>query len=635
MTDKPAASEQKLDGFGRLVGLDPRALSAFRVAFGLVLLGDLALRFPYRGLLYANEGVLPNHVLSASPPSAPAFSIYGAFSTRAEVTVAFLLTGLVYVAYTIGQRTRVMQVLVVLCLTGLVARNPLANTPGEPFLCAVALLTAFLPLGARFSVDAVQRDLAARRELAVHALGHRFGGHPRGPFTSVASLALFVQIAIVLALSGLLDHRDHGLHWALFHDAVATPLGGAIRDHAGLVTGLSRILQALSFGAAIAWVSPRASTRVASFGIACTGLSAAIFGALVCLGMFPFALAATALLLLTTPLLDRAGRRLGRAAPPATLVVSATDAGLFGVARVLARLDVFGKLAFVDRRDETRLAALPSPPPEGVVAVYVNGQWHLGTAAIAEAARVLPGGGFWAFLLSTRPLRALLRLVLRRRAQLARSWGLVVGAPFGELGFEDGEGDRPVREGEDVIVAEAPSPLAERIAHRLGAAREMTAGVLLLLIALAVPRDNPGLGLPAVRPPAPLAWILAYPRVVERGGLLTPFHEREDGALVIDLRLADGTALDPVTGLAPDRLLPLRGRFGASALWTAYGRSIRRPAASVYREELRRTIRGLARVAGRDARVVSGDILWVSRPSPEPGQPMQQTTSEEVLFGNR
>ena len=103
----------------------------------------------------------------------------------------------------------------------------------------------------------------------------------------------------------------------------------------------------------------------------------------------------------------------------------------------------------------------------------------------------------------------------------------------------------------------------------------------------------------------------------------------------LDLQLADGKALDPFTGRAPDRQVVLRGRFGDSALWTAYTRSIRRPAASVYREELRRTIRGLARGVGKDARVVSGDILWVSRPSPEPGQPLQQTTSEEVLFGNR
>lgn len=635
MTDKPAAQEQKLDGFGRFVGLDPRAMAAFRIAFGLVLLGDLGLRFPLRGLLYANDGVLPNHVLSALPPSLPAFSIYGAFSTRSEITVAFLLTGLVYLAYTAGLHTRVMQLLSLLCVTGLVARNPLANTPGEPFLCAVALLSAFLPLGGRFSVDAVRRDLAARRELAVHALSHRLGSHPRGPFVSVASLALCLQVALVLGLSGLVDHRDHGLHWALFHDAVATPLGGALRDHAGLVTALSRALQALSLVGAIAWVSPRSSARAGDVAIACTLLFAAGLGALLCLGILPFALAATALLLLGPASLERLAARLGREVEEATLVVSATDPGLFGVARVLARLDAYEKLTFVDRRDETRIAALPSAPPDGVVSVYVNGQWYTGTGALAEATRVLPGGGGWAFLLATAPARALLRSVLGRRTQLARSWGLVVGAPFADLGFGPEDDERPVREGDDVLVDEPPSPLADRVAHGLGAAREIAAGVLSLLIVLAVCRDNPGLGLPAVRPPAGLAWLLAYPRVAERGGLLESFHEREDGALVVDLHLSDGKVLDPFTGQAPDRQVLLRGRFGDSAIWTAYTRSIRRPAASVYREELRRTIRGLARAASKDARVVSGDILWVIRPSPEPGQPLQQTTSEEVLFGNR
>ena len=159
--------------------------------------------------------------------------------------------------------------------------------------------------------------------------------------------------------------------------------------------------------------------------------------------------------------------------------------------------------------------------------------------------------------------------------------------------------------------------------------------MLVLLIVLSVPRDNAALSLSAVRPPASLAWVLAYPRITEHWGLLQPFHEPVDGALVVDLRFADDTAVDPFTGSAPDRQVLLRGRFGDSAIWTAYTRSIRRAAASVYRDDLKRTIRGLARTMRKDVRVVSGDIVWISRPSPQPGQPLQQTTTEEVLFGNR
>jgi hypothetical protein len=320
---------------------------------------------------------------------------------------------------------------------------------------------------------------------------------------------------------------------------------------------------------------------------------------------------------------------------PAVVVLPAKDAGLFAVARVLARLDAYGKLRFVDRADEGQIAGLPGELPSGVLSAYANGQWHVGTGAVAAAVQALPGGGGWSFLLGLAPLKAGVRLVLRRREVVARSFGWVVGAPFAELGFSADDEARPVREGDDVIVDEPPPPFVERWRHRASSLRELVAGVALLLVVLAVCRDNPALPLPKLRPPPSLAFLLAYPRIDEAWGLLRPFHEREDGALVIELRLADGRLVDPFRAEPPSRKRPLEGHFGDSALWTAYTRRIRRPEGAVYREELRRAIRTVARGSAKDTKVVSGDIVWVHRPSPEPGQPLQMTTTEEVLFGNR
>ena len=618
------------DALARVYGVDPRALGAFRVAFGLVLLCDLGLRFQHRALLYANDGVLSNHFLSFAPVTRPEFTIYGAFSTTEEVTVAFLLTACVYCCYTIGFCARAMQVLALVLVSGLVARNPLAMTPGDPFLCALAAFSAFLPLGERFSIDAVRQSLAARRELAVHALP------PPLPvstlFASVAALGVIVQTSLVLGLSAVGDYRDHGLHWALFHDAVATPLGGALRGTAGVVAALSHSLCGLSALAAILLLLPRTFPRAVLVGIVATMLVGLGLGSLLCLGMLPFALAAAAILRVPGSVFDRAGAALARGVTPAVLVFSATDAGLLGVARLLSRLDAYGRLSFVDRADAARL---PPGLPEGVVALYENGQWHVGSTALVEAVRTLPGGGGFAPLLASAPGRMASRAVLRRRTKLALSWGFPRGAPFEAV---DPPEDPPlVSEGYDVLIEDAPSPLQRWFLRVSAGAREFLAGTLLLLVVLdAVHEAAPLLGRQArsLRPPAALSWVLAYPQITQRWGLLSPFHEREDGALVVDLTLGDGTHLDPFTNRIPERTRSAP-RFGDSALWTAYTRRIRRPEAAVYRDELKRAIRSAARGRNKDVKVSQAEILWAKRASPEPGQPLSTVTTEEALFGNR
>ena len=59
--------------------------------------------------------------------------------------------GLVYVAYIVGWRTKLAQILVVVCLLSLTNRNLVLQNGGIVVTNLVAIWTMFLPLGKRFS----------------------------------------------------------------------------------------------------------------------------------------------------------------------------------------------------------------------------------------------------------------------------------------------------------------------------------------------------------------------------------------------------------------------------------------------------------------------------------------------------
>ncbi|MEZ4446664.1 MAG: hypothetical protein R3B72_46730 [Polyangiaceae bacterium] len=150
------------------VGLDHRSLAAFRIAFGVVLLTNLATR-SYGGRFeahYTETGVLP---LGLVPRFGPRWSFLDAFSDPVAAKVGFALIAAVYLAYTLGLFTRLMQVLVVACLLSLYHRNPLLDDGSDWVMRFFAIWTAFLPLGDRFSLD-----LRWRKKLRRGGLHHSF-----------------------------------------------------------------------------------------------------------------------------------------------------------------------------------------------------------------------------------------------------------------------------------------------------------------------------------------------------------------------------------------------------------------------------------------------------------------------------
>src|SRR5689334_6965221 len=105
--------------------VDARTLGLFRICFGLHLIANIYDRTKGSDAIafYTNHGVLPNHYALFAPMGDRIWSLLFAFSTPPEVQVAFVCILIVYAAYTLGYRTKLAQILAIVCQLSLDNRN--------------------------------------------------------------------------------------------------------------------------------------------------------------------------------------------------------------------------------------------------------------------------------------------------------------------------------------------------------------------------------------------------------------------------------------------------------------------------------------------------------------------------------
>ncbi|WP_096394590.1 HTTM domain-containing protein [Halorubrum trapanicum] len=141
----------------RRLGIDPRALAAFRIALGVVLLVDLALRARNLGAFYTDAGALPRAALAEAYPLAARLSLHAVSGESWAVSLLFLLAAVAAAALAIGYRTRLATAVSLALLASLQARNPFVLNAGDTLLVYLLGAGLLCPLGARWSVDAVRR----------------------------------------------------------------------------------------------------------------------------------------------------------------------------------------------------------------------------------------------------------------------------------------------------------------------------------------------------------------------------------------------------------------------------------------------------------------------------------------------
>lgn len=610
--------------------IDARSLGLFRIAMGLVLIADLFHRWDWIEAFYTNEGVLPNHNhLFLLQDEGKVWSVYHAFSSMGEAQFAFVVTFTIYLFFTVGWFTRAAHVVSLVCLIGLTGRNILTESVGSSVAIAVVAMTALMPCGLRFSVDALLRSLSARDEKTPDDLDDRSAPSDPTMGPSLVPLALMALLALVYYGAGLQQTGPSwkdgtALHYALHVDRWTSASGVAIRESSGLLSGLTRafwIAQLVIVPLALVPVARRITRPLAVLAMLLHGL---VVGILFTLGLYGWTLVATALLLIPEEIWEAPSTGARRVA-----VYYDADCGIcLWLCRLLKRLDGLENLTFHGNDD------LPEGIDEDLalrtmVAVDAEGEHHTDIEAAIRVMRAVPALTPLGWLFMLPGLNQLGRWLYYRVAdnRIDISVALGMGACGIPSAYEPESG--PSSE-------ETP---AARFGARARSGLASVLGVGLLLAVAAQSEANDQLptktGLGEV---APLANFATWMRIHAPWGLWAPEPPKTNGALVVDGETRGGWQVDPLTGYAPDLELaePVRARKGV--LWEAYGRHIADDDYEGFRKEFRRYLtRGGWTVDTRKPEnfMHKLTVYWVERPIPAPGEQASGEVDKIEVFDRR
>jgi hypothetical protein len=266
-------------GFVGIFGIDLRTLALYRVCLALIIITDLVARARDLTAHYSDAGVLPRAALLGDIGQwAPSLHLISG-SPKIQALL-FVFAGVVALALLVGYRTRAATLLSWLLLLSLQARNPAIMQGGDMLLYLLLFWGIFLPLDARFSVDAALNEDVQRAPNA---------------FFSMATVALLVQAMCVYTFGALLKTSPvwipdgTAVYYALNLDYMVTPIGAWFRQFPSVLEYLTYFVWSLELLSPLLMFSPIAHVRVRLCGMAL--LLMLHTGFLLCLyiGIFPFA----------------------------------------------------------------------------------------------------------------------------------------------------------------------------------------------------------------------------------------------------------------------------------------------------------------------------------------------------------
>lgn len=327
-----------------MFAIDLRALAAFRVALGLVLLLDLCSRVADLGAHYSDAGVLPRSAAERLFLQSPwSWSLHALGGSSAFQATLFGLALLAAAALLVGAWTRLATAISWLLLASLHARNPMLLFGADHLLRMLLFWSMFLPLGARGSVDSAQSaDTGAGRHL------------------SVASAALLLQPAFMYVFAGIFKLNEswtsgEALRSALRLEMFAKPLGARLAVHPETLALLGSTVPWMEIGLGMVLFSPWRTALLRGLALPLLAGFHLAISLLLETGLFQVLSLSALLLFVPGQVWDRLwpSRRPVRArlTPASTGVLSDTKAVLVGL---LLLYVLVWNLATLDARSYTR-----------------------------------------------------------------------------------------------------------------------------------------------------------------------------------------------------------------------------------------------------------------------------------------
>lgn len=615
------------------VSTDPRSLGLFRIALGLLLVYDVGRRWPDLAAHYSNAGWLPNHFALFRPMSNHLFSLHYAFGTPGEVKVAVALQLLAAVLFTIGWRTKTMHVVSAVLITSLNSRTIMLENGGYVVLNLLCVWSLFLPLGRRFSLDALLASMRARREPSVAALRDR--SWPRADTSRVVALAvtaLLLQYAVIYYFNTVHKTADvwHAEGTAVYYffqqDRMVTPLGAWLRGSMPLA-----VVQALTWSTlviegtlVVILLQPFKSLWIRPLGwlLAC-GLHLSI-ELVVQLGPFSWAMVIVWFVFLAPEHWAWLERRARRRAVQRRLIVAGDDGFSLAFARLVKRLDTLELVSFVDRAEAS--AAEREKSRAALLVTDASGAAHYtGVAALRAltASMAFRPRFFWLWLPGVS--HAVDALVARWFADSAKR--------AERLGLDDLPGSEdaapPVDSGFQRFWRRARGTFATACV-----------GVLLVAATSQVLIENravpAAIKLQESDRPEWLQAVVVYPRLFQGWSMFAPGPPMEDGRVVVDGRTADGRKLDPLTGREPSWEVQPADGFRMNQIWGDFHRRIGEARFSAYHNGFRDMLRRYHEITGKpEDRLVAFDVWYITEQIPPPGEASKPARRRKMFsFGN-
>jgi hypothetical protein len=605
--------------------LDPRSLGLGRIGLGCLLLYDLARRVPGIATWYSNEGLLPNHTVLWRPSSDYVFSFLLAASRPEEAAIMFALIALVYLAFMVGWHTRLFHVLSFVCLVTLHDRAIFLENGGDVALNLLCAWTMFLPMGRRFSIDALRRSFAERRERSVGELNER-APRDRRAAVSIAVLAILLELSVIYYFNAVNKHgwtwkRGLAVYYVLYQERMITWFGLILRSL--MTVPISRVLSftvlAIEFVAPVVFLSPVGRKRLRHIAIFMYPALHMCFAAGLNLGQFSFNMTGYFPLLLSADDWDAIGRRLAPDPRRArTVYVDETSPLASAWARLLARLDAFDRLRFLSARELGEASAM------WAVHDPATARPITGCAAFAQSIAALPGGLPLSLFVQLPVVRklgdALGRFVARHERSIAGALRLL-----------------------SLSAAEAPSPepIPARawVLRRLVGARELAALTLLVGVTSQLLVENHAIPQRLKFPqPKWITELVVYPRLLQGWQMFSADVPTGERMLYVDAVTFGGRHVDPYNE-AGSRVasLPVEAiptHMEQDEFWCDYTNRI--PENEAYWRAFKEWIFNYHHRTGRtEDRIISFETHLIEHDEPAPGQKGPQNVRTKVIMHER
>jgi hypothetical protein len=617
---------------------DRRTLGLTRILLGWFLICDLFRRAAAWPDMLSDVGVLPNWVILEKPQSNN-FSLLHGFTTAPELWVLWVVILATYVALLVGYKTKLAQVLSLMFITSMNGRVLLIENGGYVVQSLVLLWTCFMPLGDRFSVDAMLASMRRRRERTAEDLNDRrdvIEGFRLTPFVSIVGIAVCLQIAAIYYFNvvhkfGPGWKRDfNATHYVMYVDRMITPIVAHVRDHIPF-----RVHQVMTAGviaseAGIAFCMLLPQLVVFGFDVKLWLRRIAIvlinvlhigFGSTFVLGPFAWALCVFATVLFSYEDWETTIHAMRREHRRRRVVFDKASGATLWLCRVLARLDRFGLLEFEEATTaEARASRISVIRPGSELPIT-------GHAALAEIVAALPVGPAFAWLLRVPPFSLL--------ADAALGWAKGRATRLLGLGDVDPEVESDVR--------------PRRILRGVGRlASELACAVMLLACLnqaivelwstqrrykewIAALNKKHGWKL---EPQSDMMRTLTHKaRFLQGWFMFSPNPVTVDGIVVVDAVTVDGRHIDPLNYGPPNFDLLHAQSFGYNQIWSDYANRIQGDGARAYQKPLVDYMRRLPERTGNPSdALVSGEVYWVTDHNPRPRTKNSYGQVETLLF---